>query len=202
MIENEKIVKVSFELYIQGEQEGQEAMIHRSTEEQPLVYCQGENMMLPTFEARLAGKEAGEAFDFVVPCAEAYGEYDERGVKELPKQMFYNGDGEFDEEHVYEGSIIPMNTDDGWTVNAEVISVTDDKVTIDLNHPLAGEDLHFKGKILAVRDASPEELEAIRHPHHCCGKKGKCGNNGGCKKNNKANNCNCDGEHSCNCGEA
>ena len=185
------MVKACFELYIQGEQEGQEAMIHRSTEERPLIYCQGEGMMLPAFEQRVAELQAGDAFDFVVPCQEAYGEYDERGVKELPKEMFYNGDGEFDSEHVYEGNVIPMRTEEGFNINAEVIKITDSHVTIDLNHPLAGENLHFVGKIIEVRDATPEELETIRHPKHCCGK--KC--------NNNCNN-NCDGEHSCNCREA
>ena len=190
MIKNEQMVKASFELYIQGEQEGQEAMIHRASEEQPMVYCQGVGMMLPAFESRVAELAAGEAFDFVVPCAEAYGEYDERGVKELPKEMFYNGDGEFDDEHVYVGNVIPMRTEDGFNINAEVIEITDDKVTIDLNHPLAGEDLHFVGKIIDVRDATPEELEAIRHPKHCCGK---------CKsKEQKATGgCDCGGEGCC-----
>ena len=191
MIQNEQMVKASFELYIQGEQEGQEAMIHRAPEEQPMVYCQGVGMMLPAFESRVAELAAGEAFDFVVPCAEAYGEYDERGVKELPKEMFYNGDGEFDDEHVYVGNVIPMRTEEGFNINAEVIEITDDKVTIDLNHPLAGEDLHFVGKIIDVRDATPEELEAIRHPKHGCG---KC-----CGKKKECNDGNCDGGGECNC---
>ena len=181
-VENLKVVTLSMELYIQGEREGTEEMIHQARETRPMVYCQGEGMMISGFEARMAGKEAGEEFDFVVPCAEAYGEHDERGVKELPRKMFYNGNEEFDEEHVYVGAIIPMLTDDGMQVNAEVVNIGEKTVTIDLNHPLAGEDLHFKGKVLEVRQATEEELEQIRNPHHCCGKKGGC-KKGNCKKN-------------------
>ena len=187
MIENQKVVSATYELYINGE-DGKEELMERATEEAPLVWCQGENMMLPAFEAAMAGKEAGEAFDFVLKAADAYGEYIPEGLQELPKTMFFNGDGEFDAERVYVGAIVPMNTVDGQIVKAQVCEVTDDKVTIDLNHPYAGEDLHFTGKILSIRDVTEGELKAIRNPHHC----GKC--------HNKCNEC--DGEHCSDCGEA
>ena len=152
-------------------------------------------MMLPAFEAQMAGKEAGEMFDFVLAAKDAYGEYLQEGLMDLPKKMFFNGDGEFDDERVYVGAIVPMNTTDGQIVKAQVCEITEDQVTIDLNHPYAGEDLHFKGKILELREATPAELDAIRHPKHgCCGggchkKKGNscgdcgdgCGDCGGCK---------------------
>ena len=124
----------------------------------------------------MAGKEAGDGFDFTIPCEDAYGEYDERGLKQLPREMFYNGDGEFDDERVYEGNVIPMHTAEGQIVHAYVVEVTDKTVTIDLNHPLAGEYLHFVGRVLEVRDATAEELDQIRHPKHCCHGGGK-----GCK---------------------
>ena len=188
-IENQKVVKATYELWIaDDEANGKEQMYEKATEEAPLVWCQGEGMMLPAFEAQMAGKEAGDTFDFVLGPADAYGEWDERGLMELPKKMFFNGDGEFDEERVFVGNIIPMNTTDGQVVKAQVAEVKDETVTIDLNHPYAGEALHFKGVILEIRDVTPGELEAIRNPHHC----GKCH-----KKCNE-----CDGEHCGNCGEA
>lgn len=194
-VENQKVVTATYELYIDGEG-GKEELMEKATAETPLVWCQGEGMMLPAFEAAMAGKEAGETFDFVLKAADAYGEYLEEGLMELPKKMFFNGDGEFDEERVYVGAIVPMNTVDGQVVKAQVCEITDDKVTIDLNHPYAGEDLHFKGSILEIRDVTPGELEAIRNPRRgCCGggchkKKGEdcgdcgeggCGNCGGCE---------------------
>ena len=173
-IENLKVVKATYELYIAGE-DGKEELMEKATAETPLVWCHGEGMMLPAFEAAMEGKEAGEHFDFTLKAADAYGEYLEEGVMELPKTMFFNGDGEFDEERVYVGAIVPMNTVDGQIVKAQVCEVTDDQVTIDLNHPYAGEDLHFKGKILDIRDVTEGELKAIRNPHGCGKCHGHCG---------------------------
>lgn len=187
-IENQKVVKAIYEMYVDGE-EGKEEMIEKATIKTPLVYCQGEGMMLPKFEEALADLEEGDKFDFRIACEDAYGEYDEAGLMELDKHMFYNVDGEFDSDRVYVGNIIPMKTSDGQIINAQVAKVSPIKVTIDLNHPLAGENLHFIGEIVEVRDADPAELEAIRH-HGCGGCHGHCDGNcdGGCN--------NCD-NHSC-----
>ncbi len=185
VVENLKVVKATYELYIAGE-DGKEELMEKATAETPLVWCHGERMMLPAFEAAMAGKKAGEHFDFVLKAADAYGEYLEEGVMELPKTMFFNGDGEFDEERVYVGAIVPMNTVDGQIVKAQVCEITEDKVTIDLNHPYAGEDLHFKGEILEIRDVTEGELKAIRNPRHGCGGcgGGHCGD-GGCESCDK-----------------
>ncbi len=187
-IENQKVVKAIYEMYVDGE-EGKEEMIEKATIKTPLVYCQGEGMMLPKFEEALAGLEEGDKFDFRIACEDAYGDRDEAGLMELDKHMFYNVDGEFDSDRVYVGNIIPMKTSDGQIINAQVVKVSPVKVTIDLNHPLAGENLHFIGEIVEVRDADPAELEAIRH-HGCGGCHGHCDGNcdGGCN--------NCD-NHSC-----
>ena len=186
MIEKEKVVSVHYELYVAGEQPGQEELIEKAPAEHPMVYCHGVGMMLPAFEKALESKQPGDEFDFVIPCADAYGEYDADGVMELDRSIFFI-DGEFDSERVQEGAIIPMNTSDGQVINAQVVEVGPEKVTIDLNHPFAGEDLHFKGAIVAVRDATAEELEAIRNPRKCggCCGGGSCDNGcssdcGGC----------------------
>ncbi len=173
MIELDKVVTCTYKMYVNGDN-GSEELMEEATKNKPLIYCHGEHMMLPKFEEAMAGKNIGDAFDFRIAYTDAYGEYDEKGVLELDKRMFYNGDGEFDEERVFVGNIVPMNTTDGQIVNAQVIEITDDKVTIDLNHPLAGEDLHFVGQILDIRDADSKELEAIRHPHKCGHCKGHC----------------------------
>ena len=174
VVEKLKVVTATYELYINGEG-GKEELMEKATEETPLVWCHGEGMMLPAFEAQMEGKAEGESFDFVLAAKDAYGEYIQEGLMDLPKNMFFNGDGEFDSERVYVGAIVPMNTTDGQVVKAQVCEITDDQVTIDLNHPYAGEDLHFKGKIISIRDVTEGELKAIRNP-----RKGCCG--GGCSK--------------------
>ena len=173
VVENQKVVSATYSLFINGE-DGKEELMEQATEQAPLTWCQGEGMMLPAFEAQMAGKSVGDHFDFVLKADEAYGPYIPEGLKDLPKQMFFNGDGEFDEERVYVGAIVPMNTVDGQIVRAQVCEVTDDQVTIDLNHPYAGEDLHFTGEILAIRDVTEGELKAIRNPHGCGKCHGKC----------------------------
>ena len=191
-VENQKVVTLQYDLYVDGEN-GNEELMEKATADAPLVYCHGEGMMLPAFELAMAVLEEGESFDFRIPCAEAYGEYDTDGVLELDKKMFYNGDGEFDSERVYVGAIVPMNTADGQIINAQIAEIAQDKVTIDLNHPLAGENLHFVGKVLNIREVTEGELKALHHRGcggcggHCNG--GDCG--GDCQEGGCGGNCHC-----------
>ena len=106
-------------------------------------------------------------------------------MAELSKSIFMV-DGKFDAETIREGAYIPMMTADGYRITGKVKKVTADHVVMDFNHPLVGKDLRFKGKVVTVRDATPEEL----HPScggGCCG---GCGDNG-CGGDNSS--CGCDG---------
>lgn len=189
MIETNKIVKVSYSLYVDGETPENEELMERATAEHPLVYIHGVGMMLPLFEENLAGKSAGDSFDFRIPAKEAYGEYDDEAVLTLGREMF-EIDGKFDSERVYVGNIVPMTTAEGQIVNAQVAEITDKEVTIDLNHPLAGENLHFVGKILDEHEATEEELNALTHKCGGCGEGcgGGCGE-GGCEGGGCCGNC-------------
>lgn len=188
-VENQKVVTLTYDLYVPGDNPGdKEELMECAKAEHPLIYCHGEGMMLPAFEAAMLGKENGEEFDFVIPTAEAYGEYDNDGVLTLEKKMFTNEEGEFDTERVRVGAVVPMRTVDGQVVNAMVAEITDKDVTIDLNHPLAGYDLHFVGKVIDIRDVTEGELKALHH-------KGCGGCHGGCHGSE-------DGESGCgNCGD-
>lgn len=192
MIAKDKIVKICYDLYVDGRQNSEEELMERAPEEHPLVYCHGRGMMLPMFEESLTGKTAGEMFDFRIPAKDAYGEYDDEALLTLNKELFYI-DGKFDEERVFVGNIVPMTTAEGQIINAQIAEISDDSVTIDLNHPLAGENLHFKGKVIEVRDATEEELQSLTKK---CG--GCCG--GGCSGNDcdsdctQNNDCHC---HNC-----
>ena len=173
MIQDNKVVTIQYDLYVDGEA-GKEEIMESATAEKPLIYCHGQGMMLPEFERNMAGLNVGDTFDFRIPCQDAYGEYDTEGVLTLKKELFNNGDGEFDEERVFVGNIVPMNTVDGQVINAQVVEINKDTVVIDLNHPLAGENLHFVGKVLDMRDVTEGELMALHHRGGCCG--------GGCHK--------------------
>lgn len=150
---------------------------------EPFRFLSGFGMMLEDFEQAIMPLAIGDSFDFTVPVERAYGEYDQRGIIELDKEMF-TIDGKFDSEHVAEGNIIQLQNAEGRQFPGLVISIGE-KVRIDLNHPLAGKNLHFTGKVTEKVLASPQEIQAmIAHlSGEGCGCNGNCngsGNEGGC----------------------
>jgi FKBP-type peptidyl-prolyl cis-trans isomerase SlyD len=90
-------------------------------------------------------------------------------------------DGRFDHEHIYADAIIPLQNEEGKRFYGHVLEVGEDKVKVDLNHPLAGEKLIFEGKVLESRDATNEEIQhLIKHmTGGCSGCGGHCGDCGG-----------------------
>ena len=182
-----KSVSAEYELYVDGEVEGELELMEKATEQQPLNFVYGVGMMLPKFEENLFGMQVGDKFDFVITSEEAYGEYDDDSVLDLDRSIF-EIDGKLDEEMIFEGNVVPLMDSEGNRVNAQIVTVTDKHVTVDLNHPLAGENLHFKGCVLEVREATEKELEALMGGGGCgsgCG----CGD-GGCESGS----CGCDDE--------
>ena len=125
-------------------------------------------MMIPVFEKNLEGLGEGDHFEFMIPCADAYGEYSDDDVINLPKNLFLI-DGKFDSEAVKAGEIVPLVDAEGNRINAEVVEVLENEVRVDLNHPLAGEDLYFKGYIVSVSQPTDEEIQNMLNPHHGCG---------------------------------
>lgn len=177
-----KYVAVIYDLNV-GEGEEHELM-EKATREVPLKFIYGTGMMIPAFEDALAGLESGDQFDFSLTPENAYGEYNEDHVLELPKNIF-EIDGKFDSEMVKEGNTIPMMDADGHRMNGSVLEVKKDVVVMDFNHPLAGETLHFKGEVVDVHEPTAEEIAAMTSSScggGCEGCGGGCGDHecGGC----------------------
>lgn len=124
----------------------------------PFIFLFTDESLLPRFEQEIDGLEVGATFDFTVKPEEAYGVYEEESVVKLPKDIFMI-DGRFDAEGVKEGVWVPLSTEDGQSVEAEVIEVGSDTVTVDFNHELAGATLNFQGEVLGVRMASKQEID-------------------------------------------
>ncbi len=191
-ISKDKYVEVSYDLNV-GEGNDRELM-EKATEESPLKFIFGMGLMLPAFEKALEGLEVGETFDFSLAPADAYGEYDEAHVLDLPKNIF-EVDGQFDAERIKEGNTVPMMDAEGNHLNGSVLEVKEDVVVMDFNHPLAGETLHFNGKVIDVHEATAEEIAAFTAPMSCgCGDCGggcgsNCGDGGNCGE--KKNGCGC-----------
>ena len=172
-IEKNKVVLVTYDLEVEG------SIVDRATEEKPLDYIQGMHMLIPRFEAELEGLEEGAEFAFTLQPEEGYGPYDEKHRIDLPKSAF-TIEGQVREDLMQIGRILPMVGSDGSVVNATVVDVKEDGVTMDFNHPMAGKILNFKGKVVSVRDATEKELTEGLHgeflppeEHHCCHGKGK-----------------------------
>ncbi len=160
IIENNNVVSVNYLL----SKKGSEEKIEETSKEHPFVFIFGTGGLLEDFETNLRGKKAGDTFDFFIDHKRGYGVRDEQHLVAIPIDAFQAEDGTFDEENVKIGVTLPMVDNDGNRLYGQVMEITAEYVKMDFNHPLAGQDLHFKGEVLEVRAASEDEL-AHGHVH-------------------------------------
>lgn len=170
-----KYITVAYKMYML--EDGEKEFGEEATADNPFPFITGMGLTLEAFENAVKDLEEGDEFDFTIPCAEAYGEYDEEHVIELPKGIFLV-DGKFDDEHIVPDAIVPLMTAEGQRVNGSVVEVKDDVVVMDMNHPLAGCDLQFTGHVVCSRPATAEEVAHIASVMAGGGCGGGC--NGGC----------------------
>lgn len=168
-ISENKMVTLSYTLRSEN---AQGEIIEQTSDDNPLQFVYGIGMMLPKFESNLTGLKEGDDFEMSLDAIDAYGEIDNDAVVDLPKNIFIV-DGHFDEARFSIGSQIPMQTNTGQRMTGTVIEVQEEHLKMDFNHPLAGVNLHFKGNIIEVREATEEEL----NPMMGCG--GGCSSCGG-----------------------
>ncbi len=149
-------------------------ILDQSQPEQPLSYLHGHKNIIPGLESALEGKSAGDEVEVRVSPEDGYGEKNPALEQAVPIDRFQGID------NIEVGMQFQASTDQG-PVSVRVVKVEDDQVTVDGNHPLAGEHLNFKVTVKDVRTASEEEL-AHGHVHQsdgCCGggedKSGGCG---------------------------
>ena len=121
----------------------------------PMAYIQGIGNLIPGLEEALEGKSAGDKVKVTVAPNRGYGERNEDLVHIVPLSGFIAGD---DQDQLVEGMQVHVETNDGIRI-AYVEKIEGDEVTLDLNHGLAGETLHFDVDIIDIRDATKEELE-------------------------------------------
>jgi len=181
-ITKEKMVSVIYELkYDDADAE----LIEKVEKDNPLTFLFGAGQMLEHFEKNLEGLATGDHFDFKLPADKAYGEITDDAVVDVPLNAF-EVEGKVDDELIKVGNTIPMMDSYGNRLHGIVIESNDSAVKMDFNHPLAGEDLHFKGKVIEVRDAKPEELQSSCSSDGCgsgscgCGSGSGSGSDSGC----------------------
>jgi FKBP-type peptidyl-prolyl cis-trans isomerase SlyD len=166
-VEKNMVVSVSYELRVNGK-DGEIADL--AYEESPLNFIYGLGLMLPKFEVNLQNLVIGDTFDFMLTHEEGYGKRNEEFMSDIPKNAFEQN-GKIEAGLLEIGNFIPMQDEKGNHFEGKVVSVNDDVVKLDFNHPLAGEDLYFSGKILNIREATQQEIDhghvhSHDHNHH------------------------------------
>ncbi len=153
-LEKDKYVSLTYTLH-EGAKDGK--VLEVVEESAPLTFVFGTGNLLPSFEANLSGLEEGSLFDFQLSAVEAYGERREEMIVSLPRSIFED-EGALNEKVCFVGNTVPMMDAHGHRLNGVVTEIGDAFVKMDFNHPLAGCELHFTGKVIGVRDATQEEL--------------------------------------------
>lgn len=160
------VVSLTYELHTTTP-EGQQVFVEKANEENPLVFLYGVGMMLPKFEEHLVGLGAGDEYSFELDAANGYGEIDPGAFADLPIDMFKEAGDQLPNV----GDVIPLQDNQGNHFRAGVTAVHDTHISVDLNHPMAGKNLIFSGKILLVREATADEL-SHGHAHGADGHSG------------------------------
>lgn len=150
-IEKDRVVRFHYTVFDGGESGSRGEPLETSKEREPLTILAGHNSIIPGLDSALDGHVAGDSFGVDVPAVEAYGELREGLTQRVPKKHFGG-------QKLAPGMQVVLNTNFGQrpvTVQKVGMSVVD----VDLNHPMAGKDLHFDVEIVDVREASKDEIE-------------------------------------------
>jgi len=146
-ISHHKVVTIDYTLKnAQGE------VLDTSEGQEPLVYLHGAENIVQGLERELESKKVGDTLSTVVSPEDGYGVRNDELIGAVPREMFEA------DMPIEVGMSFQAETEQGIQV-VTVVDVNDKEVTVDGNHPLAGEHLHFDVKVVAIRDASEEELE-------------------------------------------
>lgn len=147
-----KLVKVDYTLTVNEEQ------IETSVGKEPLAFTIGDKSIIPGLESQLMGMHEGEEKVVIVEPKDAYGDIDEKAVKEFPKSSMPK------EVEPKVGMVLQAQAPDGEEFPAVVKEVKGDQVVLDFNHPLAGKKLKFQVKVISIQDAPTAKAPAATTP--------------------------------------
>ncbi len=147
------VVSLAYTLKLQNGE-----VIDYSEVDEPLEYLHGADNIIPGLEKELTGLQVGAEKDVRVNPAEGYGEYDPDDVEVVERQALPRN------IEMKLGMVLAIRDDEGNLSEAYVREIAPDSVTLDFNHPLAGQPLFFSVQVIGVREATPEEVEH-GHPH-------------------------------------
>ena len=146
-VQKDVVVSMEYTLHVNDEE------IDSSKGQEPLQFLAGHGNIISGLEREMMGMKVGESKDVVIQPADAYGEFDEEAFMEVPRGAFPA------DISVEEGAELTVRDDAGESRYARIDAVDGDNVTLNFNHPLAGDELHFNVKVIGLREPTAEELE-------------------------------------------
>lgn len=146
IVQDGMVITLDYVLTVNGE------VFTTSQDSGPVIFIQGCGQILPGLERAIAGMQAGDRKEFILAASEAYGEIDPEAFVELP----FNAIPE--DIPLTPGLLLHLENEDGDQVDALVDQVDKHTVRLSLNHPLAGEELHFSVTVVDLWPATQEEL--------------------------------------------
>ena len=146
-VEDGQVVSMDYTLRVDGE------VVDTSDGQAPLEFIQGTGNIIPGLERELYGLTIGASKKVSVAAADAYGELDPEAYADVPRAEFPNN------IPLEKGIQIQLRDQSNNPMYARIDTFTDESVKLDFNHPLAGKTLNFDVTIVALRGASPEELD-------------------------------------------
>jgi FKBP-type peptidyl-prolyl cis-trans isomerase SlyD len=175
-IENNKMVSLIYEL---RERNSEGRIIETLDENKPLTFLFGAGRLLPDFESNISSLNKGDTFRFSLNSEMGYGEKREEMIVNVPISVFET-DGKIDEDICRVGNEVPMMDTEGNPLNGIIYEITDTYVKMDFNHPMAGLDLFFSGRVLDVREATENELASMTNSCSGCHSKEHSDCSGSC----------------------
>ena len=146
-VQKDVVVSMEYTLQVDGEE------IDSSKGQDPLQFLVGYGNIISGLEREMMGMKVGDSKDVVIQSEDAYGEYDDEAFMEVPRDQFPQ------DMPVEEGLELSVRDDQGQSRYARIDIVEGDTVTLNFNHPLAGDELHFSVKVVNLREPTEEELE-------------------------------------------
>jgi len=180
----DKVVSIIYELR-KSNTDGE--IIESLDSDRPLQFIFGRGNLLPAFEDNLKGLKSGDRFNFLLKSEDAYGSVQSNAIIDIPISVF-EIDGKIDHNILQLGKTVPMMDREGRHLNGKICKIGLDNVTMDFNHPMAGIDLYFSGKVVDIRNPTEEEL---MHGHIHSGEGcGDCSSDG-CNDKTSGGGCSC-----------
>ena len=153
VVKNDLVIAIDYTLTVDGK------VIDISAEDEPLEFLQGRGNIISGLEGEMLSMKIGESKEVIVAPVDGYGEIDEEAFMEIPSNQFPEN------IPVEAGTELQVENEEGKPAYARIEKIENNIALLNFNHPLAGKELHFAVKVVALREPSEEEL-AHGHVHH------------------------------------